>query len=156
MTSIFNFDTTLLLQAFGLIFIALGVMIRMGNWKNWYWGARRSGYSYLPIGVIFLMYSFNDQVSARLGSLAWIYLACYAIPVAVGVWWVVRTPTFLKPQWVRWVETYPESTFQAMRQAALADPRWERNVASPEAIRAWVKALERGKPVSGAGTKASS
>lgn len=145
MSNFFNFDTTLLLQAFGLVFLGLGVVIRTGTWKRWYWASKTSGYSYFPIGIVFLMYSFNDQVSARLGSLAWIYLACYAIPVGVGIWWTVHPPTFVKPKWARWVEAYPEKAYQAMKKDALADPRWERHVASENSLRDWARSL--GQPI---------
>ncbi len=151
MNSLFNFDTQPLLQAFGLIFIALGVVIRLGMWKKWYWRGKGTAYSYIPIGVIFLLYSFNDPAGAQLGPAYWIYLAVYAIPIALGVWWVLRPPAFVKPDWVRWIEAYPEKTCQAMQKDALGDPEWERHVTSPKSVEAWAKSLERGKPASKAG-----
>jgi len=156
MPSFFSFDTNLLLQAFGLVFVGLGVVIRLGTWKQWYWGSKNSGYSYFPIGIVFLMYSFNDQVSAQLGSLSWIYLACYAIPVGVGIWWTVYPPTLIKPQWVRWIEAYPEKAYQAMKKDVLADPRWERHVVSEQSVQAWARSLGQHAAGAASGPKTGS
>ena len=142
MASIFN--TQYLLVAFGFIFFALGVLIRFGTWKKWYWRTKGSAYSYLPIGVIFLLYSYNDKAQAAMGVNFWIYYVFYAIPVIVGIWWVVRTPTFVKPVWVRWVEAYPKETYFAMEQAALDDTNWDRHITSKEDVEAWVKSIDRG------------
>jgi hypothetical protein len=153
MKSIFNFDTQLLLQAFGLIFIVIGLVARMGLWKKWYWRSKGTVYSYIPLGLIFLLYSYNDLASARLGASFWLYQLSYIIPVAVGIWWVVRTPAFIKPDWVRWVEAYPEPVYQAMQQAAQDNPDWESHVTSPEKVQAWAKSLERVKSLQKAKSK---
>ena len=76
----------------------------------------------IPLGAIFILYSFNSLAKSRLGTAFWIYQLGYAMLIAVGIWWVVRTPEFIKPHWVRWVEAYPEQTYQAMQQAVQEDP----------------------------------
>jgi len=103
--------------------------------------------------VIFLLYSFNDQAGERLGPAYWIYLVGYAILVVIGIWWVLRTPAFVKPDWVRWIEAYPEKTCKAMQKDALGDPEWEMHVTSPESVEAWARSLEKGKPALKAGNK---
>jgi hypothetical protein len=146
MTSFFNFDTQLLLQAFGIIFIGLGVVVRLGTWKKWYWRSKTTIYSYIPIGLIFLLVSVQDLAKEQLGTNYWIYQACYAIPVALAIWWVARTPAFIKPAWVRWIEAYPPKIYQAMQEDALADAEWERHVTSQKEVEIWAKSLERRKP----------
>lgn len=146
MNSFFNFDTQLMLQAFGVIFIGLGVVVRLGTWKKWYWRSRTTIYSYIPLGLIFIMVSFNDLAKERLGANFWIYQACYAIPVLLGIWWVARTPAFVKPDWVKWIEAYPQKIYQAMQEDALADPEWERHVTSQKEVEIWAKSLERRRP----------
>lgn len=153
MNSLFNFDTQLLLQAFGIIFIGIGVVVRLGLWKQWYWRSKTSVYAYIPLGIIFFMVSFNDLAREQLGVNFWVYQACYAVPVALGVWWVARTPTFVKPDWVRWVEAYPPRIYEAMQQAALKDAEWERHVTSQKEVEAWAKSLERTKLRPKAGSK---
>ena len=103
-------------------------------------------YSYIPIGLIFLLVSFQDQAKEQLGTNYWIYQAGYAIPVAVAIWWVARTPAFVKPDWVKWIEASPPNIYQAMQADALADPEWERHVTSQKEVEAWAKSLERRKP----------
>lgn len=142
----FDFDTPSLLKAFGLTFAGIGVAARLGLWKQWYWRSKGMVYAYLPLGVIFLLYGYEALAKERLGASFWIYQASYVVPLILGAWWVVRTPAFVKPDWVRWVEDCPESTRQAMRQAAQDDPRWEEHVASREKVEAWARSLERAKP----------
>jgi hypothetical protein len=146
MNTFFDFDTQLLLQAFGLVFIGIGVIARLGFWKKWYWRSKSSVYSYLPLGVIFLMYSYNDTVKERLGSNYWIYLLAYAIPIAVGVWWVARPPAFVKPDWVLWVESYPQPVLEAMQKEAENDPSWESHVKNQEEVARWARSLEKARP----------
>jgi hypothetical protein len=145
MNNLFNFDTPFLLRTFGLIFIGIGIVARLGIWKKWYWRSRGMVYSYIPIGVVFFLYGLNEPARARLGTFYWFYQLGYAIPVIAALWWMVRPPSFVKPDWVRWVEAYPEKTFQAMQQAAEEDPNWESHVASEQKVAAWVKSLGKGK-----------
>ena len=146
MNTFFNFDTQLLLQAFALIFTGIGVIARLGLWKKWYWRSKSAFYSYIPLGLIFLMYSFNDMAKERLGNNYWVYLFAYAIPIVVGIWWVARPPSFVKPDWVLWVEGFPLHTVQAMQKAAENDPAWESHVTSPEEVERWARSLEKVRP----------
>jgi hypothetical protein len=155
MNNIFNIDTPHLLQVLGIIFIGIGIVARLGIWKKWYWRSRGMVYSYIPVGVLFLLYGFNDLARERLGTFFWIYQVGYAIPVIIAIWWMIRLPSFVKPDWVRWVEAYPEQTFQAMQTAAQGDPKWERHVASEKKVAEWVKTLEKGKPKSNVKSKSS-
>jgi energy-coupling factor transporter transmembrane protein EcfT len=143
MNNIFNINTPLLLQVLGIIFIGIGIVARLGIWKKWYWRSPGMVYSYIPVGVVFLLYGFNDLARERLGIYFWVYQVCYAIPVIVAVWWMVRLPSFVKPDWVRWVEAYPDQTYQAMQRAAQEDPSWESHVSSEQEVSAWAEALKK-------------
>jgi hypothetical protein len=153
MNNFLNFDTPSLLRILGLIFIGIGIVARLGFWKKWYWRSRGMVYSYIPIGVVFLLYGLNDLAKARLGGFFWIFEICYAIPVLMAIWWMSRPPDFVKPDWVRWIEAYPEETYQAMQKSAQEDPSWERHVTSPQEVSAWAKSLGRGKTKSKTGSK---
>ena len=146
MKDIFNFDPTLLLQAFGFIFLSLGVAARLGLWKKWYWRTKGAVYSYVPLGLLFLVYSFNELAKARLGQYFWMYQALFGVLIVLGIWLSFRPPKFVKPAWVRWVEAQPAQVVKDMEQDALDDPNWERHVTSPEAVDTWAKSLKLKKP----------
>jgi len=146
MKDIFNFDPTLLLQAFGFIFLSLGVAARLGLWKKWYWRTKGAVYGYIPLGLLFLVYSFNDLAKERLGPYLWVYQVSIGILIILGVWLSFRPPEFVKPAWVRWVEAQPTQVLKAMEQDALDDPNWERHIISPEAVDLWANSLKLKKP----------
>jgi hypothetical protein len=149
-----KFEPSLLLQAFGLIFLALGMAARIGIWKKWYWRTKGSMYGYIPLGLLFLLYSFYEPMKARLGASFWMFQSLFGVLVLVGAWWSVRTPRFIKPAWVRWIEVYPRDVRQAMERAATDDPGWDQHVTNPEAIEAWARALKYKNPRSKANSKA--
>lgn len=149
-----KFDPSLLLQAFGITFFAIGMAARLGFWKKWYWRTKGSIYGYIPLGFMFLLYSFYEPVRVSLGSSFWMYQSLFALLIVVGAWWSFRPPDFIKPSWVGWIEAYPRDVRQAMEHAAADDPNWESHVTSPEAVEAWVKTLRIKKPRSKTNTKA--
>jgi len=150
----FKFDPSLLLQAFGLIFMTLGLAARLGLWKKWYWRTKGSVYGYIPLGLMFLLYSFYGLAKERLTVPFWWFQALFAVLLIVGLWWSFRPPSFVKPAWVRWVEAYPKNITTAMEQATAEESDWDRHVTSPEAIEAWVKGLKLKKPRSKGNSKA--
>jgi hypothetical protein len=141
----FPWDPELLLQVLGLAFIAVGLAVRMGLWKKWYWKTRGTVYGYIPLGLLFLIYSFNDLAAERLGSRYFLFQVAIGLVIALGLWWSVRPPELIKPAWVRWVERHSQAVRLVMAQDADQDKEWERHVASPEAVDAWAKALQRPK-----------
>jgi len=134
-----------LISLFGIVFAAIGVAARLGRWKNWYWQTRGSVYGYVPLGLLFLLYAYKEEAVARLGPYYILYQGLLGILVAVGLWWSLRPPEFVKPAWVRWVEEYPKNVQEAMRKAAEAGDEWEPHMASPEELKAWVKTLRSKK-----------
>src|SRR5512138_2239781 len=132
-----DIDPTLLLQAFGLIFLGVGMAARLGVWKKWYWRTKGSMYGYIPLGLMFLLYSFYEPVKERLGTTFWMFQSLFLVLIAIGAWLSLRPPAFIKPTWVRWVEAHPRDVRQAMERAAKDDPDWEQHVTSPEAVESW-------------------
>jgi len=93
-------------------------------------------------------------MKARLGASFWMFQSLFGVLILLGVWWSLRPPAFIKPAWVRWVETHPKDVRQAMERAATDDPTWEQHVTSQEAVEAWARALKFKNPRSKAGSKA--
>ncbi len=143
-----RWDPQTLMILFGVVFMAIGVAARLGQWKTWYWRTRGSVYGYMPLGLLFILYAFNERGLERLGRYYVLYQGLMVLFIAVGVWWSLRPPEFVKPTWVRWVEAYPKNVYQAMQKAVEDGQEWEPHMASREDLEAWVKTLR--------GTKARS
>lgn len=141
----FGLDAQLLLRLFGITFIALGLAARLGVWKNWYWRSRGTVYGYIPLGLLFIVYSFNALAVARLGSYYILYQGLFVLLIVWGLWWTVHPPIFIKPIWVRWVEAYPKEVFDTIVKAVEQGEKWEAHVVSPEKLELWVKSLRAKK-----------
>jgi hypothetical protein len=139
----FPLDTKLLLQAFGVVFFGIGMAARLGLWKRWYWKTRGTVYGYVPLGLLFLLYSFEALAAERLGSRYVFFQGAVGLLIVLGLWWSLRPPAFVRPAWVRWVERHPRAVIQAMSTAAEEDEGWEQHVTSREAVDAWAKSLQR-------------
>jgi hypothetical protein len=142
----FNLDPNLFLQVFGLIFIGMGGAVQLGLWKKWYWRSQGRAYGYIPVGLLFILYSFNSQAQQKLGANYWLFNVAFGALAVLSVWLFFRPPNFMKPAWVRWVEAYPPDVYKAMRETAQNDPDWDKHMSSPEAVDEWVRTLKKGKP----------
>ena len=134
-------DPAKLISLFGLTFASVGLAARMGLWRDWYWRTRGSVYSYVPLGLLFMLYAFNDQAPQRFGQYYIAYQALLVLLMVVGAWWSLRPPDWIKPTWVRWVEEYPDSVREAMQKAVEAGEDWQPHMASRESLEAWAKTL---------------
>jgi hypothetical protein len=141
----FNFNTELLIQAFGVIFIILGIAARVGYWKNWYWQVRGSTYGYIPYGVIFILASYNDALKNVFSPNEWIIYIFYGVFLGIGLWFSIRPPQFMKPTWVRWIEKYPANIIEAMRSEAKNDTAWGKNTKDETTVDAWAKSVKVNK-----------
>lgn len=135
-------NTQLLVQAFGLVFIGLGLAARLGVWKTWYWQSRGTAYGYIPLGGLFIFFTFFEPLKKILGSYAWLFPVIFALVMSLGIWWTIRPPRLVKPTWVRWVEKYPSYIIEAMKSAAGKDKEWGRFVVSEETVDAWARSLK--------------
>lgn len=136
----------LITSLLGLAFIGIGLMIKFGLWKKYFWRTRGGMYGYIPLGLLFILYSFQEEATQLLGSRYWMYLAGFGVLIAIAVWWSLRPPGFLKPAWVHWVESYPKHVIDRMRKEAESDPEWVRHTSSQESIDRWAKELTRINP----------
>jgi hypothetical protein len=140
-----NFNSQLLTQAFGLVFVGLGVVARLGIWKKWYWQSRGGAYAYIPLGCLFLLYSFYTPIKNYLGAYDWLFPVLFAFILGIGVWLSVRPPSFVKPVWVRWVEKHPRYIIEAMTVSAKKSNDWERFVISEESVDTWARSFKAPK-----------
>ncbi len=135
----------ILILVLGLGFSMLWVAARAGLWKRWYWRQRRSVYPYLPIGLLFLIYPYQEDLTNLLQvpmifvrSLPWLL-------ALIALWWIVLPPSFIKPRWVRWVERHPDKVYQAMAESVGRGEVWQEHILSQEAVDRWAKSLSRSR-----------
>jgi hypothetical protein len=122
--------------------------VRLGYWKGWYWRTRGGVYAYLPLGVVFFLYTYQVQAQARFGSYYFLFVGGILLLALVCVWWSLRPPRFVQPAWVRWVEAYPKRVRDAMAKDVEQDTDWEKHVHTKEAVDAWARSLKLKLPKS--------
>ena len=141
-----SFDTTLLLIAFAAVFIGISVLALVGIYKKWYWQSPRRAYPYLPLGLLFLLAMFDDQLQGIFSGNEWIVTAIYAIFMAVVIWFAVAPPNAIKPKWVRIIEEHPPYVYQELARQAASGEEWREHVRDEQSLRMWVDQARRKAP----------
>jgi hypothetical protein len=144
----FDIDTEVALRFIGFGFMVLWAIVRAGVWKGWYWRTRGGVYAYLPLGVIFVLYTYRDVIEERLGPKYTWFIVFMFLLGAVCFWWSLRPPAIIQPAWVRWVEKHPSRIRKAMADAVEDDEDWEEHVQSRGAVNRWAQSLARKLPKS--------
>jgi hypothetical protein len=142
----FGLDQGALLRLMGIGFAVMGLGARLGAWKKWYWGSRGGAYAYLPLGVLFILFTYDAYFKENFSQYYFLYWGAF---LAVGVlilWWAARPPTFIKPRWVRWVEKHPPHVIAAMAAEVEAGEAWTDKVRSEDAVDQWAKGLKAKPP----------
>jgi hypothetical protein len=138
-------DQVRMLQVIGGIFIALGLATRFGLYKKWYWGGRGGAYAYLPLGLMFILFTFNSWAEESLTQTMYYgYIALFGLFGVFCIWWSLKPPGFIKPRWVRWIEKHPRRVVRMMKSEVEAGEEWEEIIKSEEEVDKWAKSL-RGK-----------
>jgi hypothetical protein len=137
-------DLSVWMQAIGVGFILIGISIRTGLWKNWYWRSRGGNYGYIPMGIIFLLYAFQEQLTARLGLP--VLVGIFVVIIAIAVWFAMRTPAFMKPAWVIRVEKHPKKIIHLMAEDVTKGEKWEPWVENQAEVDAWAARVTKKLP----------
>jgi len=137
----FGFDQLVLLRLVGFGFVAMGLGARFGLWKKWYWRSRGGAYTYLPLGVLLFLYTYTDLAKVSLGPYYFLFWAAIFLLAVFCLWWTVRTPAFVKPTWVRWVDKHPKRVIEAMADEVEAGEEWEGYIESEAKVDQWAKRL---------------
>lgn len=136
----------LLIFLFAAVFFGIGLAGVLGFWKSWYWRSPRRVYPYIPLGVLFFAAAFDEQMKAALPGNEWIVTAVYVLIFAVVIWFVVATPRWLKPQWIRKIEDQPKNVYAEMARQAQANDDWREKVNDPQKLDAWIQEVRRKPP----------
>ena len=137
-----DFNDHILLGLFGIAFSGMGLAARLGQWKGWYWRTRGGAYSYVPLGLLFLLYAWRTELTAFFGTES-VFYGLFGLLLFLGVWWSFLPPDFVKPPWVRWVEEQPESIQEAMREQVEEGEAWRTHVESREAVERWARSRRK-------------
>ena len=132
-----------IIRMLGIFFVMLGVVIRMGYLRKLYFASRGGIYGYIPMGLVFILYTFYEPVKATRPELIYYYYAAFGILIAVAVYLSVAKPRFIKPAWTIWLNKYPEKVIKAMTDDIKNNPDWEKNTIDEEAVERWAKSLKR-------------
>lgn len=135
-----------IILVFGGLFLVVGLAIRFGLWKSWYWRNVRMVHGYIPLGLLLILYAFTEMARDKLGSSFVFFQAATILIFLVGIWWSLRPPHFMIPEWVRWVEAHPKKVVAAMIKAVRDGQDWKPKVASKEAVNAWARAIKAKLP----------
>lgn len=131
------------MQAIGLAFIVAGLLLKMGAWKSWYPHSRGGVYGYVPMGLLFILYSFQAAAQAWLGKEYFLYIVLFIGLVLLALYASLRPPRWLKPAWVQWIEKHPSRIRKAMKEDMRTNKEWQEHVASPQTVDAWARTLAR-------------
>lgn len=140
----FDLRGNLALQIFGAAFILAWAMGVFWNWRSWYWRSQRAIYSYLPMGLLFILASFQEQIMTSLSLNMWGMRVIYIVFIAIGVWWTVRPPAFLKPWWAKEIESYPPAVYSALKRDVSKDRDWPSHFKDRDALQKWIKKVGKG------------
>lgn len=144
----FDIDTNVLLRIVGYGFMVAWVVVRAGLWKGWYWRSRGGVYAYLPLGLVFVLYSYRETIEVALGSnFTWFIVFMFLLG-ALCIWLSLRPPSIVKPAWVRWIDEHPSRIRKAMAEVVEENDAWEEHVLSRQAVNRWAQSLARKLPKS--------
>lgn len=135
-------DVDLALTFLGLALLAFGLYIHVGKWKEWYWKTRGGVYGYVPLGLMLIVESNYKRVIPD--APRFISLAILGLLAILALYLTIKQPAWVKPNWVRWVESQPKRIRLAMQADALVDRNWSQHTSSQEAVELWAKELKKG------------
>ena len=134
----------MIIRMLGLFFTLFGIAIRLGYFKKMYFGSRGGIYGYIPMGLLFILYTYYESVAAvHSESVTYFYIAFGFLIVCV-LYLSIRKPRWIKPKWTLWVEKYPKKVIDAMAEDVKNNPdEWEKNTIDEESIKKWAKRVSR-------------
>jgi hypothetical protein len=149
----FDLNTHVLLQAFGMLFVGAWLAAVLGRWKRWYWRSRHMVYGYLALGLLFIVSSFEAELVQALGLQRWMVQAGYGVFIAIGIYLLIRPPEWMKPPWIRMIDAEPDYVYETMAEQVKDGKAWEEKVGDPRALKNWIKNASRKGPRSKGGKK---
>jgi hypothetical protein len=139
----FGFDQNALLRIVGYIFAFMGLVVRLGLWKRWYWRGGSATYAYLPLGVLLILLSYTPIAKQQLGTIYFLYWLGLLLSAVCSMWWVIKPPTFIKPRWARWIDKHPDPIRKTMKDEVERGVDWETLIRTEADVDIWAKDLSK-------------
>jgi hypothetical protein len=125
----------------GGFFLIVGIIVRLGFWKDWYWKGLKLVYGYIPMGLLFIFVYFKPQISQIIKSEIFNYYLPIAILLIMSALFSSRTPGFIKPKWVNWIESHPKRVVDRMVADVKSGVDWVSKVKDKKSIDAWARQI---------------
>jgi len=139
-------NVQIVMLIFGLLFLATGIVVRVGFWKDWYWKGLKLAYGYIPMGLLFVFWYFKPNILQNIESEFFSYQLPTAILLILSAWFSGRTPKLMKTRWVNWIESNPNRVVEGMTEEVKSGVDWVDKVKSQQAVGAWARAVRRKLP----------
>lgn len=137
-------DSQYFLLLLGFFFIGAGIAGISGRYKRWYWTSKRLTFAYLPFGILFLLAVIERSITDA--TLRVVVRVSEFIFLGIAVWWLVRTPQFIIPSWIRQIESRPNAVYEAMAAAVKKGEKWQDRVNDPQSLEKWIRSVEKRLP----------
>jgi len=139
----------LVLGSVGVLFIVMGVLIRIGRYKRWYlvddnsmFYHKAAYYGFIPWGLASMlapMIIFLPTGAAEQGLVVYVVFSLLGIGVLLTFW----QPWWLTPGWVRWLERNHNDILDILIEEGDQTPNWARHVNTQEQLEEWVAEVRR-------------
>jgi len=134
-------DQIAVIRALGVFFMLFGITIRAGYWKKLYWQSRGGIFGYVPLGLLFIWYSYFDALADVFADAMVVYYAVFGLLILAIVLMSLKAPKWTKPTWITWVEKHPQKIRKYMAEEAKENAEWENKVVSQQSVDEWAKKL---------------
>jgi len=132
-----------IIRLLGFFFVLFGVSIRLGYWRNLYWASKGGIYGYIPMGLLFVLYSYYEDIITNLAGYHLLFYVAFGFLMLSAILLTIKKPRWIKPAWVIWIEKYPQRVRKAMLEDVKNNPEWERNTLDEQAVDHWARKLTR-------------
>lgn len=133
-------DTNAYILLLGAFFIIIGLIVRFGLWKSWFWRSRGGAYAYIPMGIVLILYSYHPEFREQGGSAYIVYLVAIVLFMALTLYFSLKPPKWIKPAWVTWIEKFPKHIGKRMKDAVIdGEKEWKNHVKDEASVDRWAK-----------------
>jgi hypothetical protein len=132
----------------GLVVLIVGILIRKGQWRAYYWFIpfsyyRNVAYGSIPLGIAISIIGIGPLFY----DTPWIvFLRILVIGLGLlGIFMWIFQPKFAKPDWINWLEANHYDVLPELRQEVLriGIKDWNRKIKNRTDLEAWIKEVRR-------------
>ncbi len=138
---------TTILFVMGIVPLLHGTWLLLGNSKGWYFArhSRAGGvYAEIPWGIAFLLLTLSTLINPETARTFFIVEIALGIGV-MGIIFSFVQPSFLKPRWLKWLETNHRAIMSILIKDAhkMGLDVWQNKIKTQEDLEIWVVEVRR-------------